>query len=290
MSTVQCPRCGSIVDSLQRLDSDTQEQLSRKSQESVPEEICILCYRQLVSGGGVSAGSALLARERAKEQRKLMLWKSRVNLIKKARMLMADRAFSEAAVAYEKYLRVLEVVFDSKPGGLTPEQFKDSARTQELTVVASVYWDLLRIYDTSEKYGERQSVAAQKLGQFLRFTPIYPDILRKAESFARTARNPGVIKTFLKTASENKGRCFVATAAFGYEEAPEVIWLRTWRERRLRPQSWGRLLIGFYERLSPPLAWMVNRMPVLRTPARALIRRIVDFLLWLENGKGSYEL
>src|SRR5690606_19766150 len=157
----------------------------------------------------------------------------------------ADRAFSEAAVAYGKYLRALEVGLDSKPGGLTPEQFKDSARPQELTVVASVYWDLLRVHDTSETYGERQSVAAQHVGEYLRVTPICRDIVREAESFARTARNPGVIKHFVKTASENKGRWFVATAAFGYEEAPEVIWLRTWRERRLRPQSWGRLLIRF---------------------------------------------
>ena len=84
-----------------------------------------------------------LAREKAKEQKKLMLWKSRVNLIKKARQSMQEKAFSDAAVAYEKYIKVLEVVFDCKQGELTPEQFKDSARTQELTIVASVYWDLL---------------------------------------------------------------------------------------------------------------------------------------------------
>jgi hypothetical protein len=79
---------------------------------------------------------------------------------------MNDKAFSDAAVAYEKYIKVLEIIFDAKPGELSPEQFKDAARTQELTVVASAYWDLLRIYDTSEKYGDRQAIAAKKLAQF----------------------------------------------------------------------------------------------------------------------------
>ena len=74
---------------------------------------------------------------------------------------MNDKMFSDAAVNYEKYIKVLEVVFDCKAGELAPEMFKDSARTQELTVVTSVFWDLLRIYDTSSKYGDRMQRAAK---------------------------------------------------------------------------------------------------------------------------------
>ena len=110
---------------------------------------------------------------------------------------MNEKAFSDAAVAYEKYIKLIEMVFDAEPGGLTAEHFKDAARTQELTVIASTYWDLLRIYDTSDKYGDRQMLAAKKLAIFLRFTPIYPDIIRKASAFQKTARNPDAIKAFL---------------------------------------------------------------------------------------------
>lgn len=276
-TTVQCGRCGSIVESLQSLDAATQKQLGERNSEEIPAQICMNCYRGLVSGSAANpgGGSILLAQERAKEQRKVMLWKSRVGLIKRARMLTSERAFSDAAVAYEKYLRVLEVVFDVQSGGLTPEQFKDSARTQELTVVASVYWDLLRIYDTSERYGDRQALAAQKLAQFLRFTPIYPDIVRKAESFSRTAKNPTVIRNFLKSATESKGKCFVASAAFESEICDEVLILRTWREVVLRQYTWGRRMISMYETLSPLSARALNKMPLLKPLARSLLLPIV---------------
>lgn len=263
---------------LQNLSPAVQEQLSARSSESVPEQICMNCYRELTSGDPTAAkgnsGSALMAAEKAREQKKLMLWKSRVNFIKKARALMGERAFSEAAVAYEKYIRVLEVVYDAKPGGLTPENFKDSARTQELTVVASVYWDLLRIYDTSEKYGDRQVTAAQKLAQFLKFTPIYPDIIRRAEAFQKTAKNPGVVKTFLKSAAESKGRCFIATAAFESENAPEVLHLRQYRDNVLAHSVWGMGFIAFYESVSPPIAACLDRYPRVKPSVRKILRLI----------------
>lgn len=266
---------------LQNLSPDIQAQLSERCAESIPAQICMTCYRSLTSGHvatageGRRAGSALMAAEKAKEQKKLMLWKSRVNLIKKARALMSDRAFSEAAVAYEKYLKVLEVVFDAKPGDLNPEQFKDSARTQELTVVASVYWDLLRIYDTSEKYGERQAMAAKKLTQFLKYTPIYPDVIRRAEAFAKSAKNPSVIKSFLKSASETKGRCFIATATFESENAPEVLYLRQWRDRVLAKSIWGQGFIFCYESFSPPIARWLDRNPRVKPLIQRLLQAFI---------------
>jgi hypothetical protein len=115
----------------------------------------------------------LFAQEKAKEQHRLQLWKSRVGLIKRARALMSRKMYNEAAVGYEKYIRILEIVFNCKKGEpLTPTNFKDSARTSELTVVTSVYWDLLRIYDSSDKYLERQQIAARQLAVFVQFTPI----------------------------------------------------------------------------------------------------------------------
>lgn len=230
--------------------------------------------------------STILAQEKAREQRKLMLWKSRVNLIKKARQLMMGKAFSEAAVAYEKYLRVLEVVFDAQPGELTPEHFKDSARTQELTLVASVYWDLLRIYDTSEKYGERQALAAKKLAQFLKFTPIFPDIVRKAESFSRTARNPGAVRAFVKSATSTKTRCFIATAAFESEFAAPVMALQGWRDRFLIKYVWGLRFIQAYEKLSPPVAEFLDRHDWLKPAVRGTLMFVLKLALKVEEHVG----
>lgn len=95
------------------------------------------------------------------------MWKTRVTLVKQGRNAMARKSYSDAAINSEKYLRVLEVVFDKKSAS-SPETFKDSARTKEITVVASVLWDLIRIYDMTPRYGDRQKKAAVKLVSFLR--------------------------------------------------------------------------------------------------------------------------
>jgi hypothetical protein len=189
---------------------------------------------------------------------------------------MGAKAFSDAAVVYEKYIRILEVIFDSGQGGLKAEHFKDSARTQELTVLASVYWDLIRIYDTSPKYGERMRQSATKLGQLLKYTPLYPDIIRKAEAFQRTANNPSIVKGFLKAATETKGKCFVATAAFEDADHPAVEDLRLFRDIILERSSSGRLFVRSYNRISPPLAdWLEARgklKPLVRAVLRPLAR------------------
>ena len=282
MSQTPCPRCGTPTTELQSIDGALAAKLREAgSEEALPGQVCATCFAQLA--GSVARGSLVMAREKAKEQKKLMLWKSRVNLIKKARHSMQTKAFSDAAVFYEKYIKVLEVVFDAKPGELKPEQFKDSARTQELTVVASVYWDLLRIYDTSDKYGERQAVAAKKLAQFLRFTPIFPDILRKAEAFLKTAKNRNVIKSFLKAADESRGRCFIATSAFGYSSA-EVQILSEFRDQVLAQTQGGRALISTYYKLSPSVARFLDRHPRCKPLVRQSLRKIV---VLLENQRNS---
>lgn len=271
--SANCPRCGSTADQLQHIDLGLMGKLREAGHGSLPDEVCSNCFNELA--GSVARGSVLLAREKAKEQKKLMLWKSRVGLVKKARALMAEKAFSDAAVAYEKYFRVLESVFEVKPGELTPEMFKESARTQELTIVASAYWDLVRIYDTSDKYGDRMGLATKKLAHFLRFTPIYPDIVRKAEAFSKTCRNQAALKAFLKDVSDNKDKCFIATAAFGSLEAPEVSYLRTWRDQVLRNSRSGVWLIKFYYKISPSIARFLNRHERLKPLARAFLRQFI---------------
>lgn len=275
MSELQCPRCGNKVAELQKIDSALANKIRENHpSDAVPEQVCISCFTQLA--GNIGRGSVLHAREKAKEQKKLMLWKSRVNLIKKARQHMIEKAYSDAAVQYEKYIKVLEMVFEVQTGGLTPEAFKDSARTQELTVVAGVYWDLLRIYDTSQAYGERMKGAANKLAQFLKYTPIYPDILRKAEAFAKTAKNPSIIRSFIKGASENKGRCFIATSAFESPSADEVLFLQNWRDDFLLKSKPGQVFVNIYYTLSPPFAVFLDRVPLLKPLVRKMLRLFID--------------
>lgn len=272
---IQCPRCGIQVNELHAPDADTVTKIAAAG-EAAPGDVCAGCLSDFKKiAAAPTSGGVLMAQERAKEQHRLHLWKSRVGLIKKARLCMTQKMYSDAAVSYEKYLKILEIVFDIKKGQhLTPELFKESARTTELTVVASTYWDLLRIYDSHEKYGERMQNASRQLAVFIKFTPIYPDIVKKAEIFAKSAKNPQIIKNFLKAASENKGGCFIATAVF-HDTAPEVIFLRRFRDENLMKSFLGQHFIRLYYRYSPRIAQFIGKSNSLKSLSRMILRFLI---------------
>lgn len=272
---IQCPRCGLQVTELHPADPDLIMKMQAAG-ESLPPQVCAGCISDLRSAVVATSGGVLMAQERAKEQHRLQLWKSRVALIKKARLCMSQKMYSEAAMAYEKYIKILEIVFEVKKGErLTPELFKESARTTELTVVASVYWDLIRIYDTHDKYAERQMTAAKQLANFIRFTPIYPDIIKKAEAFSRSARNSHAIKQFLKLSAEHRPRCFIATSAFETPLATEVQILRHFRDHRLKQNPLGRRFVVFYYRHSPRIACLLDKQAWLKPAVRGLLRLLI---------------
>lgn len=273
---VQCPRCGSQVDSLISISTADTTKFG-----AAPEQVCANCSTQMTSETRTEAtsGGVLMAQEKAKEQHRLLLWKSRVNLIKKARSQMGARMYPEAAVSYEKYLKILELVFSLPKGTtLTPEHFKDTARTSELTVVSSVYWDLLRIYDSHPKYHERQQQAARQLALFVRFTPIFPDIIKRAENFVKSAKNPAVFRGFLKNSAELRPRCFIATAAFGDPWCSEVQHLRIFRDFVLSRFFLGRIFISFYYRVSPRIADFLEKHESLKSLTRFVLRRLIRIL------------
>lgn len=65
--------------------------------------------------------------------------------------------------------------------------------------------------------------------------------------------------------------CFIATAAMGSRNMPEVETLRRFRDTHLSSTAMGRIGIRFYEWASPPLARMISHYPILRWVARTLI-------------------
>ena len=67
--------------------------------------------------------------------------------------------------------------------------------------------------------------------------------------------------------------CFIATAAYGDANAPEVERLRRFRDRQLLTNRPGTAFVRFYYRFSPPLARLIARKPRLR----AAVRQTLDF-------------
>ena len=271
----KCPQCSLDVPEIFPIDLDLRERL-RKMDPSFPvgEEICKSCIVDLRKKT-YGSGGMLLAQERAKDGRKKKLWQSRVALVKQGNALMGNKLYKEAAISYEKYLRLLELVFDCKPGMLSPESLKESAKTAELTVIAGVYWDLLRVYDSSDQFADRQKHAAIQLAKFINYTPVFPDIMKKAEVFLKHARHPDVVKNFINLAKKKRTRCFVATSAFEAPTSVEVQYLRFYRDQFLKNSYWGRKFIYFYYKISPALAYFLDRQTWLKPFVRAVLRFVI---------------
>lgn len=249
--------------------------LSRDAQVSdVPEQVCDGCLKVLTKM--ISKGAALRNDLIAKEQNRLNMWKSRVQMVKQAKAFLAQKNYSDAAIAYEKYLRILELVYELDPGELSPDLFKNQARAPEMTVIATVYWDLLRVYDTHQTYRERQMKAASKLAEFVRFTPIFPHVIRKAESYARTAKNPDAFRKFLQLSNANRPRCFIATAAFDHKPSSVVSDLCRFRDQYLLRSTHGQAFVELYYRVSPPIAVYLDRHPAWKPHIRAALTRIAS--------------
>ena len=281
-TVTQCPRCGNLTDMLTSIDPGMRVALQEAGGVNAPDRVCPACFDQLTST--LSQGLKLRMERDAREKNKMVIWKNRVLLIKNGRTCMANKQYSEAAVQYEKYLKVLEVVYNLKRGEISPAIFNNSKRSKEVTVIASVYWDLLRIYDTNPRYGDRMQTSARKLAEFLPFSTIYPDIVKKAESFAKTARNPAVVKQLVRATQSSRGPCFIADAAFASEPlAATPVVLRRFRDERLRRTPAGRRLVWVYYQVSPALARRLRRHPRAARATRWALRTLVDRLVvrWL---------
>ena len=265
---VSCPRCGSPSTELITIEAGMRgiiQESKIEGADNLPNEVCKTCYNSLTSL--VSKGARLRIEQQAREKNKHMLWKSRVNLVKQARQYMTQKDYSEAAVTYEKYIRVLEIAYDLKPGQLSPEVFGKSSKSKELTVIATCYWDLLRIYDTAPTYRDRMLRAADKLAEFLPFSPIFPDVIKKAQQFASSSKNPDIVRRFLSAVKANNPRCFIVTASY-YPEHEMVHFFRQYRDEVLQKSVFGRSIIRTYYFVAPGVAKIIENNELFKSTSR----------------------
>ncbi len=74
-----------------------------------------------------------------------------------------------------------------------------------------------------------------------------------------------------KAVDDSIGFCFIATAAYGSESAEEINILREFRDEYLLESPLGRLLVGTYYRVSPPIASIIENNRLLRLIVREVL-------------------
>jgi hypothetical protein len=70
------------------------------------------------------------------------------------------------------------------------------------------------------------------------------------------------------------GKCFIATAAYGGPEMPEVEFFRKWRDESLMTTPWGRSFTRLYYAVSPRIASVVAHSDLLKSVARKLLNSL----------------
>lgn len=75
-----------------------------------------------------------------------------------------------------------------------------------------------------------------------------------------------------------KEGCFIATAVYGNQDAPEVKVLRAFRERSLLESRRGRFLVAAYEYFGPVAAIPVRKAKPLRIALKAILNALVEGL------------
>ena len=79
------------------------------------------------------------------------------------------------------------------------------------------------------------------------------------------------------------GKCFIATAAYGSELAPEIKHLSAFRDEVLLRYKPGRLFVLFYTKTGPYFAKFIQS----RTYLRAYIRFILKPIIYLIRRRSS---
>lgn len=269
-----CPSCGLSVPTLHPIDSGLKLTLARSGKIDSFDAVCSSCLGQMRSSA--SLGAQIVANKDAALQRKTELWKGRLNLVKHGRICSARGDFAEAAVAYEKYLKTLSEVTNTRREDLTPNLFSKSPK--EVTVISSVLWELMLAYDAIVHFHMKQLECAEMLVQFLRFSPVYKTILRKAEIESKRAKNPEAFKKLLQLSGAQSSRCFIANSTFQSRTHPAVTTLCLFRDQVLRKKPLGRRMIALYYNRSPWLAEKIDNSPRSQRLLRPILRGVAFVL------------
>ncbi len=71
--------------------------------------------------------------------------------------------------------------------------------------------------------------------------------------------------------------CFISTAAFGSDMAPEVKTFRAFRNQYLLQNDFGKLFVHFYNEVSPPIANIISKNEFLRASTRGVLYPALAF-------------
>ncbi len=266
-ATKKCPKCGADSRELVRIDAGMRIALAEGGMANqVPSEACTNCINEFSKL--VSQGARLRAQRKAREANQVALWRNRINVLKQGRTYLSQRLFVEAAIEFEKYIRIIEIVNELKPGELKPEHLKKNAKSNELDVFVSTLWDLIKIYDMNASYQSKLKEKVAMMIEFSKHAPGFSRIARKMVAYAKKSKNREIFNDLLIKCNAPRSKCFIATSTYGNPVHPQVLLLTRFRDEVLESHRAGQLFIWIYYKVSPTVADFLDKHPRLKPATR----------------------
>lgn len=272
-----CPQCGASTTLLHPVDQGMKLRLEKEGVSLSFDSVCTNCFKGLSKN--LSSASVLQAEQMIQGNYKKNLWKNRLALVRQGRHCLDRREHADAAIAYEKYLKVIQYVYEKEFQDLNATMFGEHPR--EVTVICSALWALVEIYDLHPSYADKQLSCAAKLGELLPYTNLFSTMAKQASVKMRHAKNPQAYRTMLHKANIKTGNCFIASIAFEDRNDPTLVILRQFRNQVLLTKSGGRHFVRLYYRFSPGLANRLQHFSAIRRilrwglpPSARLLKRL----------------
>ena len=174
----------------------------------------------------------------------------RIQVAREGKLYSAKQDYSNAILAYRKFLTITARAFDVDIADLRPDLFDEKSRKGEALLISSIALDFLKILDhLNSPSAKEERAMCHKL--FIRFTLNQPfqnfaaENLRKFLAYKRSVKNRGEFWATYN-AIKSKKFCVIATWAFQNENAGTVARLRRFRNETLSRSQLGRACIAFY--------------------------------------------
>lgn len=226
---------------------------------------------------GNSIREAQAKKEKQQQQKEKEL---RIQLAKQGRTAYEAKNHVDAIAIYQRFLEITARSRNVDIDALHPKLFPEAERIAESLLIASICFDMAKMYDQVDNAGRERSTYLRLVVMFshgMKFQKMMADNLVKFVAYTAGIRHPDEFKAAGKTL-EKDGRCFIATVAFESPAAREVQCLREFRDAYLVTNSLGRYVTESYYFISPPIAQLLDKSSLLRIGTRALLRVLILML------------
>ncbi len=182
------------------------------------------------------------------------------------RKLLTSKIYLRQAQKCSSYIFVMKGELEPLD---EPDPYLDFLKNKSVEDVAKY---LIKIVDTGLKVKSDYLALLEERCVAARFLEDNAILEETKKRIAEIDPNNGWLK------AKSSSSCFIATAVYESPFAPEVMWLREWRDQFLLKHLLGRVSVRAYYFISPYFANWISKSELKKRVIRKLLDRLINLL------------